>query len=400
MSGLYDFDRIIDRRGTSSLKWDFSTRFTGREGLLPLWVADMDFEAPPEIREALALRAEHGIYGYTIEPESYFRAAQDWLQRRHGWKVDRDWMLASPGVIPSLCAAILALTEPGDGVVIQPPVYHPFAMRIAGNGRRVVENPLRLSGERWEIDFEDLERVIDRHTRMLILCSPHNPVSRVWSRSDLERLVEICARGKLIMVSDEIHCDLVMSGFRHVPLASLSDEASRMVVTLVAATKTFNLAGLGGSLSIIADPDLRRRLDAAHHAVFAGSANTFAVAGAEAAWRTGERWLDELLAYVEANYRFTVSFLSQRLPAVRAFPLEGTYLALLDMRALGLTDDELIHRLQSAGGVWLDEGRKFGRGGQGMQRLNLACPRRTLNDGLEGVVRALGSSARAVAPGG
>lgn len=398
--GFYDFDRVIDRRGTSSLKWDFSRRYTGRDSLLPLWVADMDFEAPREIRDAIARRAEHGIYGYTVEPESLFEAAQQWLGKRHGWSVNRDWMLASPGVIPCLSAAILALTEPGDGIVIQPPVYHPFAQRIAANGRRVVENALALTGERWEINFEDLERRIDERTRMLVFCSPHNPVSRVWSREELERLEEICISRNLIIVSDEIHCDLVMPGFRHIPVASVSDRASRRTVTLVAATKTFNLAGLGGSLAIVQDPELRRRLDAAQHAVFAGIGNAFAAAASEAAWRSGARWLDELLEYVQGNYRFTLSFLSRRLPAVRAFPLEGTYLAFLDMRAVGLSDDELTNRLQREGGVWLDEGRKFGRGGQGMQRLNLACPRATLSDGLERVARALAPWVRAVRRGG
>jgi len=397
--GTYDFDRVVDRRGTSSLKWDSSRKYTGRDSLLPLWVADMDFEAPREIRDAIARRAEHGIFGYTMEPESLFEAARQWLQRRHGWSVDRDWMLASPGVIPCLSAAILALTEPGDGVIIQPPVYHPFAMRITANGRRVVENALRLAGERWEIDFDDLERRIDERTRMLILCSPHNPVSRVWSREDLQRLAAICVSGNVIIVSDEIHCDLVMPGFRHIPVASVSEEASSRSVTLVAATKTFNLAGLGGSLAIVPDADMRRRLDAAQHAVFAGIGNAFAAAASEAAWRTGAQWLDELLAYVQGNYRFTVSFLSKRLAAVRAFPLEGTYLALLDMRALGLTDDELTDLLQREGGVWLDEGRRFGCGGQGMERLNLACPRATLSDGLERVVRALAPGVRAAGRG-
>jgi len=374
------------------LKWDSSMRLTGLDGLLPFWVADMDFDAPPEIREALARRLQHGIYGYTVEPESYFQAAEQWLERRHGWKVKRDWMLASPGVIPCLSAAILALTDPGDGVVIQPPVYHPFAMRVTGNGRRVVENPLVLSGAKWEMDLDGLDRAIDSGTRMLILCSPHNPVSRVWTRGELERLVEVCARRKIVIVSDEIHFDLVMPGFRHVPIASLSPEASRITVTLFAATKTFNLAGLGGSLAVAEDPELRKRLDAAQHAVFAGLANVFAAAASEAAWRNGGRWLEELLVYIEGNYRFVVSFLAQRLPAVRAFPLEGTYLAFLDMRLLGLSDDELTDRLRRVGGVWLDEGRKFGRGGQGFQRLNLACSRAVLSDGLERVVRALSSA--------
>jgi cystathionine beta-lyase len=391
MGAHYDFDRVIERRGTSSLKWDFSAKLTGVDGLLPLWVADMDFEAPPEIQEPLARRLAHGVYGYTEEPESYFQAAQQWIKQRHGWQVHRQWMLASPGVIPCLSAAILALTEPADSIIIQPPVYHPFAMRIAANGRRVVENPLRLFGSRWEIDFDGLERLIDARTRMLIFCSPHNPVGRVWTRGELERLAEICLRAKIVIVSDEIHFDLVLPGFKHIPFASLSQEAANITVTLVAATKTFNLAGLGGSLAIASNPELRKRLDATQHAVFAGQANIFAATASEAAWRAGNRWLDELLAYIEANYRFAALFLQEHLPAVRLLPLEGTYLPLMDMRGLGLTDDALLDRLRRPGGVWLDEGRKFGSGGQGFQRLNLACPRAILSDGLERVVRALSS---------
>jgi cysteine-S-conjugate beta-lyase len=391
MKARYDFDRIIERRGTSSLKWDSSRRLTGLDGLLPLWVADMDFEAPPEIRQAMSRRLEHGVYGYTVEPETYFQAAAEWIRRRHGWETSREWTLSSPGVIPSLSAAILALTDPGDGIIIQPPVYHLFAMRISANGRRVVENPLVLSGTRWEIDLEGLERCIDARTRMLVLCSPHNPVGRVWTPQELEGLVEVCSRHRIIIVSDEIHFDLVMPGFRHVPIASLSPQASSITVTLVAATKTFNLAGLGGSLAIVENRELRQRLDATQHALFGGLINVFAAAASEAAWREGERWLEELLAYLSANYRFAVSFLAERLPAVRMLPLEGTYLPLVDMRSLGWTDDALIERLRRKGGVWLDEGRKFGLGGQGFQRLNLACPRSILSDALELVARALSS---------
>lgn len=396
----YDFDKVLERRGTSSLKWDYSLKFTGTEGLLPFWVADMDFEAPPEIRQALARRLEHGVFGYTLEPESWFEAAQHWFARRHGWAVEREWMLPSPGVIPCLSAAILALTEPGDGIVIQPPVYHPFPMRIAENGRRIIENPLLLSGDRWEMDFKGLSDVMDRRTRMLVLCSPHNPVSRVWSRAELERLVDICVQRDIVLVSDEIHCDLLMPGFRHVPVASISPQAARITVTLVAATKTFNLAGLGGSLAVIADPGMRRRLDATQHAVFTGQTNALAAAASEAAWRRGERWLDELLAYVAENDRFTRSFFAENLPSVRVFPLEGTYLALLDMRSLGLSDDELSDRLRRVGGVWLDEGRKFGREGQGLQRLNLACPRAILSEGLQRVARALSPAASRAPRGG
>jgi cysteine-S-conjugate beta-lyase len=380
---------VIERRGTSSLKWDYDEKFCGRGGQLPLWVADMDFAAPPEIVRAVEKRVAHPVYGYTLEPESYFEAARAWLCRRHGWEVPREWMRASPGVIPSLSAAILALTGPGDGIVIQPPVYHPFAHRIVDNGRRVVANPLRLSGGRWEMDLEALEGLVDPGTRMLVLCSPHNPVSRVWDRQTLERLAGFCARRGIVVVSDEIHCDLVMPGARHLPIASLSEESAQNTLTLVAATKTFNLAGLGGSIAIIPSEGLRGRFDAEQHAIFAGIANAPAAAAAEAAWRHGREWLDQLLVYLAENYRFTVEFLAGRLPRVKAFPLEGTYLAWLDVRDLGLADAEVKERLLQSR-VWLDEGVKFGREGRGFQRLNLACPRSILAEGLERMAAALG----------
>ncbi len=385
----YDFDTVIDRRGTSSLKWDFAQRFApGRSGLLPLWVADMDFRAPPEIQEAIQARVDQRIFGYTLEPDSWFDAAIAWLQRRHGWTVTRDWMLPTPGVIPGLVAAILALTEPGDGVVIQPPVYYPFPLRIRGNGRRVVENPLWLIGNRWEMDLDGLEKVMDAGTRMLVLCSPHNPVARVWEPDTLRDLAAICAARGVVIVSDEIHCDLTMPGFHHVPIAAVSPEAAAVSVTLLSATKTFNLAGLGGALSVVPDPRLRARLEKTHSALFAGPANAIAAAAAEAAWRKGDAWLDELRAYVLANDRYMTDYLARELPAVTAFPLEGTYLALLDMRGLGMNDQQLNEFLLGRAKVWFDEGPMFGKGGEGMQRINLACPRRILDECLTRMAEA------------
>jgi cysteine-S-conjugate beta-lyase len=386
----YDFHTCIDRRGTGSLKWDFEQRFTRGRGLLPLWVADMEFPAPLEIMEAVRQRVEQGIFGYTLEPDSWFEAASGWLQRRHGWAVAREWMLPSPGVIPGLVAAILAFTSAGDGVVIQPPVYYPFALRISGNGRRVVENPLLLSGERWEMDLDGLERVIDSGTKMMVLCNPHNPVSRVWKPETLWRLAAICAARGVVIVSDEIHCDIVMPGFQHVPIAAVSPEAASISVTLVSATKTFNLAGLGGGLTVVPDPALRARLEKIHQALFAGPANAIAVAAAEAAWRTGSAWLDAMLGYVRANFEHMTAFFAHHLPGVKTFPLEGTYLALLDMRGLGISDDRINDLLLGRAKVWLDEGAMFGRGGQGFQRINLACPRKMLDDALQRIAEAFG----------
>jgi cystathionine beta-lyase len=348
----------------------------------------MDFEAPREILQAIHARAAHGIYGYTLEPDSWFDAAAGWLRRRHAWDVPREWMLPSPGVIPSLVFAILGLTEPGDGVIIQPPVYYPFSLRVSANGRRVMENPLKLNGTRWEMDLEGLEKVVDDRTRLLVLCSPHNPVCRVWDRASLQGLADFCLRRGIVVVSDEIHNDLVLPGSRHVPFASLSREAAAHSVTLVSATKTFNLAGLGGSLTVIPDAGIRVRFDAVQHAIAAGPANVFAAVAAEAAWRHGEPWLDQLRAYVQANMRFLAGFLAENLPQVTMAPQEGTYLAWLDMRELKLSDDQVKARLQGEAGIWLDEGRKFGRGGEGFQRLNVACPRAVLADAAARLVRA------------
>ena len=384
-----DFDRVPDRRGTASLKWDFQQRFAGTEGLLPLWVADMDFASPPEVIEALRRRAEHGVFGYTLEPESWFEAVAAWTLARHGWRLEREWLLPCPGVVPAIRLAIQAFSEPGDGVVIQPPVYYPFAESVRRNHRRLVENPLRLEGTRYSQDVQGLENAADGRARLLILCSPHNPVARVWRRDELESLGEACLRRQLIIVSDEIHCDLVLPGHRHLPTAALSGEIARRTVTLLSATKTFNLAGLGGSLAVIPDPELRERFHRAGKALWTDIANAFTVAASEAAWRHGAPWLEAVLAYVEANYRFLVDFLAARLPAAVVFPLEGTYLAWLDFRPLGLTDKELKDRILGRARVWLDDGPMFGTGGAGFQRLNLACPRATLAEALQRTVQAL-----------
>jgi len=392
-----NLNRLIDRRGTASLKWDFQKRLAGQEGLLPLWVADMDFPAPRQVVDALRRRVRHGVFGYTLEPESWYQAAADWTRGRHGWDLRREWLQACPGVVPAIKLAILAYTAPGDSVVIQPPVYYPFAECIRRNGREVLENPLRLrpadspspAGGGYALDLEHLERSLTDRVRLLILCSPHNPVARVWRREELEGLMEICLRRGLIVVSDEIHCDLVLPGHRHLPTASLSPQAAGRTVTLLSATKTFNLAGLASALAVIPDPELRRRFRTAREALWTSAANACSVAAAEAAWRHGAPWLEQVLAYVAGNYRFLRDFLAARLPAAGVFPLEGTYLAWLDFRGLGLTDAELKQRILHQARVWLDDGPMFGNGGQGFQRLNLACPRAVLREALERLARAL-----------
>jgi cystathionine beta-lyase len=385
----YDFDTPVDRRNTASIKWDYGKRLTGLEQLLPLWVADMDFPACTEVIDALKRRAEHGVFGYTLEPESYYQAAIDWMRRRHGWEIRRGWMIAAPGVVPSLNLALLAYSQPGDGIIIQPPVYYPFKESILRQERRVVDNPLRLEGDRYTMDFDQLEEAIDERTRLLVLCSPHNPVSRVWSRSELEQLVQICLRRKIIILSDEIHHDLIMPGYRHTPTASLSEEAAALTVTLTSATKTFNLAGLGCSLTIASDKQLRDQFQATQKRICTGIANAFSTVATEAAYRHGESWLEQVLDYVKSNCEFLITYLGEHLPKTRIIPLEGTYLAWVDFRALGLSDQQLKERILEQARVWLDDGPIFGPGGEGFQRINLACPRKTLEQALEAMVRVL-----------
>ncbi|MBN1837762.1 MAG: pyridoxal phosphate-dependent aminotransferase [Spirochaetales bacterium] len=389
-----DFDRIVERRGTDSLKWDFQERFTGLDPgadgpLLPLWVADMDFPAPEPVIEAVRRRAEHGVFGYTLEPDSYFEAIADWMRRRHGWQVPREWMLSCPGVVPTVSLAILAYTLPGDRVVLQPPVYFPFRSCVESNGRQVAENPLVLEKGSYRMDLEGLERLLDESTRLLVLCSPHNPVGRVWRPEELLQLVKICRRRGVTILSDEIHHDLVLKGSRHTPTASLSAEAARITVTLTSATKTFNLAGLGGSLAVAADSELRRRLEEVRDSLWTGLANAFSTVATEAAYRHGEPWLEALLRYLEGNYASLRGFLEERLPAARVTPLEGTYLAWVDLRPLGFADGELKERILRRARVWLDDGPIFGTGGEGFQRINLACPRATLEDALQRIANAL-----------
>jgi len=385
----YDFDTPVDRRGTASIKWDFSKRFTGLEDLIPLWVADMDFPACFEVVEALKRRADHGVFGYTLEPESYYRAVIDWMKRRHGWEIRRGWMLSAPGVVPSLNLALLAYSQPGDRVIIQPPVYYPFKESILKVRRRVAENPLILDGDRYTMDFDQLEKLIDRRTRLLILCSPHNPVARVWLKEELERLVEICLRHNIIILSDEIHHDLTLKGNRHFPTAFLSKEAAGITVTFTSATKTFNLAGLGCSLVIASDKHLRDRFRSTLQSIWTGIANALSAVATETAYRYGESWLEQVLEYVQGNYDFLVSHLAERLPEARVFPMEGTYLAWVDLRSLGMSDEELKQWILGRARVWLDDGPMFGTGGEGFQRINLACPRRTLNKALEAMVQVL-----------
>jgi len=387
----FNFDQTIDRRGTYSLKWDFLQEKVGDEEIIPLWVADMDFLSPPSVIEALRKRAAHGIYGYTGLPDSYYQSIIFWMKKRFSWPIEKEWIIFTPGVIPALHLAVQAFTQPGDKVIIQPPVYRPFRLAVENNGRRLIQNTLVNQDGYYRMDLESLESQIDDQTRLLILCSPHNPVSRVWRAEELKELVNLCFNRGIIIISDEIHADLIMPGFTHLPTSQISSEAAEITVTCTAPNKTFNIAGLEMGNAIIPNHRHRARFQQALLKAGLFLANTFGVVATEVAYREGEKWLTAVINYIHQNYLFLQEYFGHYLPEIKITPLEGTYLAWLDFRAFHLSDKELQEKLLRKAKVWLDEGPKFGQGGQGFQRLNLACPRALLEEALERIVKAFRS---------
>jgi cystathionine beta-lyase len=387
----YDFDKIVDRTGTESLKWVYPRKVLGVEDAIPMWVADMDFEAPPAVVEAIKSRAAHGIYGYPLIPPTFWQAAIDWLARRHGWAVEKSWMAKSPGIVPALNYAVRAFTKPGDGVVIQTPVYHPFYSAVEHNGRRVVRNPLRFDGRRYVMDFDDLERKIDRDVRMMILCSPHNPVGRVWTHAELEHLGRVALENDFVVFADEIHHDLVYGGHRHHIFAALSPELAERTVTGIAPSKAFNIPGLSTAAVIASDPGLLEAFKKETERAGYELGQVFGVVGFEAAYAHGGDWLDALVPYLETNVDFLERFLAERVPGVRLVRPEGTYLALLDCRDLGFEPDELNGFFLRKGGVYFSDGAMFGREIEGFVRINFGCPRALLKEALERIERAVKS---------
>ncbi|HSA96928.1 MAG TPA: PatB family C-S lyase [Acidobacteriota bacterium] len=385
----YDFDKVIDRCGTESLKWVYPRKVLKVEDAIPLWVADMDFESPPAVIEALKRRVEHGVFGYPLVPPSFYQAAIDWLKRRHGWEVEKKAMAMTPGIVPALNYAVRAFSRPGDPVIIQTPVYHPFYYAIENNGRRVIRNPLRFDGRRYTMDLDDLRTKIDRPGRMLILCSPHNPVGRVWRREELEELGRIAVERDLVVIADEIHHDLVYRGHRHHVFAALAPELAQQTVTCIAPSKTFNIAGLTTAAVVAANPDLLQRFkDEAERAGF-DLGNALGIVAFEAAYRHGEAWLEELLVYLERNIDAMETFLADRVPGVRLVRPEGTYLTLLDARGIGLEAAKLNDFFLKTCRVYFSDGTIFGQELEGFVRINFGCPRATLVEALERIEQAV-----------
>jgi cystathionine beta-lyase len=387
-----DFDAAIDRRGTGSLKWDGLRKRFGVEGadFLPMWVADTEFRAPEPVLEALSRRARHGLFGYSVAPPAYFEAIRGWMQRRHGWDVQEEWIASTPGVVCAVNLLIRTLTDRGDGVVIQSPVYYPFRRGVEDNGCRVLVNRLHLDGDRYRMDLEDLERNLPE-AKLLILCSPHNPVGRVWTPGELRTLGELCVRYGVTVVSDEIHFDLVFSGHAHTVFATLSQEIAQQSVVCTAASKTFNLPGLQPAITVIPNPQLRRDFGHTLRACGIPEPNAFCLEAVTAAYAHGEDWLAELLAYLEANRDFLCRFVETEIPRLRVVRPEATFLAWLDCRALELEPAQLEHLLLSKARLVLNQGHTFGPGGEGFVRLNFGCPRRMLEDGLTRLAAAVQS---------
>ncbi len=383
-----DFDRDIPRSGTSSVKHDGRAAYFGTPDVLPLWVADMDFAAPEAVTRALAERAAHPVYGYTFYPDSLYDALIGWLKQRHGWEVQRDWIVMAPGVVPSLFAAVMACTQQGEGVIVQPPVYFPFFSAVTTNRRRMVQNELRLEAGHYRIDFEHLERCAEEGARLLLLCSPHNPVGRVWDRAELEELLRIARRHDLTILSDEIHADLVYPGERHTVLATLADDPDK-IITAIAPSKTFNIPGLGLSCLIVPDAAQRDALKQVFESLHVGNYNPFSIAAFEAAYRGGEAWLDSLLIYLRDNRDFVAGYLRDHLPGIRLVQPEGTYLLWLDCRELKMNDTQLREFFVQQARVGMNPGIVFGNGGSGFMRLNIASPRHVVADALQRISHAL-----------
>ncbi len=374
----YDFDKTIDRRATNSYKWD-----SAPEGALPMWVADMDFRTAPAIIDALQKRVAHGIFGYTRVPDAYYDAVTSWFSRRHGWDIDREWIIYTSGVVPAVSAVIKALTVPGDKVIVQTPVYNCFFSSIRNNGCEIVSNPLRRTADTYEMDFDALERcAADPRAKVMLLCNPHNPAGRVWTPDELTRLGNICLRNGVTVVSDEIHCELVYQGFKYTPFASLSDAFLHRSVTCVSPSKAFNIAGLQIANIVAFDNDLRSRIDKAININEVCDVNPFGVAATIAAYNEGEEWLNQLVDYLHGNYEAMVEFCRRELPEFPITRLEGTYLVWMDCSSLGMPSDALEHALLDDARLWLNAGTMYGAEGEGYMRWNIACPRSVMLDGL------------------
>jgi len=379
----YNFDEIIERHGTQCIKHDFNHEYFGTDDIIPMWVADMDFRTPDFVMEAIRKRTEHEIMGYTKRPRSFFQAIIDWYKRRQNWSIEPDWIVFTPGIVPALHFSVRAFTSPGDKIIIQPPVYHPFFSVIEENQREILINPLKLRKGKYYMDLDNLKNQLDDQVKLILLCHPHNPVGRNWTPEELTELANICLEKNIVIVSDEIHSDLILPGQKHVPLAAISPAFSEITITCIAPSKTFNLAGLSTSVVVISDSMkrkvFRKEIETSH--LWVG--NIFGNIALEAAYRNGDGWLDQLMNYLLNNFKILDHYLKQFIPEIKLIWPEATYLAWLDMHGLKIDEAALKDFMIHKAGLGCNDGPAFGPGGQGFQRMNIACPKAVLNKSLD-----------------
>ena len=378
----YDFDKIINRADTNCVKYDLRQQVFGNPDVLPMWVADMDFETPDFVRKAVIERAEHPVYGYHFKDDAYFQSIMGWLKRRHHWDVKQEWLSFVPGVVCGFNMAVLAFTEPGDEIIIQPPVYPPFHHAVASHGRKLVYNTLVDRGDGYGINFDQLAEQV-KTAKMLILCNPHNPVGRCWRPDELLLLGEMCLMNKVMVISDEIHCDLVLPGYKHTPFATLGHQYALNSITFHAASKTFNLAGLATSTAIIPNPVIRKTYTDYVNDMEAHLGNIFGKVSTQAAMTYGDEWLEQLLGYVQGNIDYVSDFLTAHLPKVKFNKPQATYMMWLDFNSYGLTEEELWRKMTQEAQLGLNRGKDFGEEGRGFFRINLACPRSTVVEAMQ-----------------
>lgn len=384
----YDFDEVVDRRNTESVKWDMLNATFDTDDVLPMWVADMDFPIPQEIVDAVSGRAKHPVYGYTQRGRSYYETIRYWLKTKHNWDIKKEWLASTPGVVSAIAIAVNAFTEPGDKVLVQPPVYHPFYTSIEGNGRKLVTNPLKNNDGFYTMDFEDMEEKLKNGVKMFVLCSPHNPVGRVWNKDELTKVSELCLKYNVLMISDEIHSDLVYGGCEHISAAAISEDIALNTITCMAPSKTFNIAGLCTSYVIIPDEKKHEQFDKKVESLGIGTGNVFGITALEEAYLSGEEWLTEILQYLDCNADYLTDFINRRINGIKVRKPQGTYLAWLDCRDLGLSNEKLKNFFVYKAKVGLNEGIMFGPEGEGFFRLNFGCPRSILKEGLERIEKA------------
>ena len=387
----FDFDKVVDRHGTKCLKYDFAKERGRSDDMLPLWVADMDFPTAPGIQKSLSDAVAHGIYGYSEGKDDYFQAAAGWYEKHFGWKVEKEWLIKTPGVVFALAMAVKAYTKEGDAVLLQQPVYYPFSEVITDNHRRLINSPLQQIDGHYEINFEEFEqKIVEENVKLFLMCSPHNPVGRVWTSEELQRIGDICLQNGVFIIADEIHCELTYEGHNYTPFASLSEEFRLRSATCISPSKAFNLAGLQIANIVAADSNIRSRIDRAINDNEVCDVNPFGVIATIAAYEKSEEWLDALRKYLWENYTYVRYFFKRHLPQYSVLPLEGTYLVWIDCRAAGIGSDNITSCLQNKQKLMVNSGTLYGPGGEGFIRLNIACPRKLLIDGLVRLAKVLG----------